>query len=213
MSRIVVFPVDCSDGLRDALALSGQPVEFATEPDLEKPEIVSGWDLLIIELGDHPLRRLRILRGVAEDTGVPVLVAALSEHLAALEGEKQVADFVVAPFDPLEVGVRVRQLAASAPEGDIITFRDLTLNTATYQATIGDGPVDLTYMEYELLRFLLSNQGRVWSREQLLSKVWGYEYFGGARTVDVHVRRLRAKIGEERAAWITTIRSVGYRFG
>lgn len=213
MSRIVVHPVDCSEELRDALALSGQTVEFAGEPDLEKPETVSGWDLLIMELGDHPLRRLRLLRAVSDDTGVPVLVAALSEHLAALEGEKQIDDFVVAPFDPLEVGVRIRQLATTAPEGDVINFRDLTLNTATYQATIADAPVDLTYMEYELLRFLLTNQGRVWSREQLLSKVWGYEYFGGARTVDVHVRRLRAKIGEERANWITTIRSVGYRFG
>ena len=74
-------------------------------------------------------------------------------------------------------------------------------------------PVDLTYMEYELLRYFIGNPGRVWSREQLLSKVWGYDYFGGARTVDVHVRRLRSKLGEERASWITTVRSVGYRFG
>jgi DNA-binding response OmpR family regulator len=68
-------------------------------------------------------------------------------------------------------------------------------------------------MEYELLRFLVENPVRVWSREQLLSKVWGYEYYGGARTVDVHIRRLRSKLGEERASWITTVRSVGYRFG
>jgi DNA-binding response OmpR family regulator len=68
-------------------------------------------------------------------------------------------------------------------------------------------------MEYELLRFFVENRGRVWTREQLLSKVWGYDYYGGARTVDVHVRRLRAKVGEERAEWITTVRSVGYRFG
>ena len=73
--------------------------------------------------------------------------------------------------------------------------------------------MDLTFMEYELLRFLVGNQVRVWSRAQILSKVWGYDYYGGARTVDVHVRRLRAKLGEERASWITTVRSVGYRFG
>ncbi|NNC41206.1 MAG: winged helix-turn-helix domain-containing protein [Acidimicrobiia bacterium] len=73
--------------------------------------------------------------------------------------------------------------------------------------------MDLTYMEYELLRYFIEHQGRVWSREQLLAKVWGYDYFGGARTVDVHVRRLRAKLGGERASWITTVRSVGYRFG
>ena len=68
-------------------------------------------------------------------------------------------------------------------------------------------------MEYELLRYFIEHQGRVWSREQLLQNVWGYDYFGGARTVDVHVRRLRAKLGGERASWITTVRSVGYRFG
>jgi DNA-binding response OmpR family regulator len=95
----------------------------------------------------------------------------------------------------------------------LVTFKDLELNTLNYQATLAGNPIDLTFMEYELLRFLVENPIRVWSREQLLSKVWGYEYYGGARTVDVHIRRLRSKLGEERASWITTVRSVGYRFG
>jgi DNA-binding response OmpR family regulator len=94
-----------------------------------------------------------------------------------------------------------------------VRFKDLELDLATYQAKVGDRSLDLTYMEYELLSFFVRHPGRVWSREQLLSRVWGYDYFGGARTVDVHVRRLRAKLGEERAGWITTVRSVGYRFG
>jgi DNA-binding response OmpR family regulator len=95
----------------------------------------------------------------------------------------------------------------------VVLFKDLELNLATYQARLGGSPIDLTYMEYELLRFFVAHSGRVWSREQLLSRVWGYDYFGGARTVDVHVRRLRSKLGEKRASWITTVRSVGYRFG
>jgi DNA-binding response OmpR family regulator len=74
-------------------------------------------------------------------------------------------------------------------------------------------PLDLTYMEYELLKFFVTHPGKVFTREQLLSRVWGYEYYGGARTVDVHVRRLRAKLGEEHANLIQTVRSVGYRFG
>jgi DNA-binding response OmpR family regulator len=78
---------------------------------------------------------------------------------------------------------------------------------------MGDRPLDLTYMEYELLRFFATHPGKVFTREQLLSRVWGYEYYGGARTVDVHVRRLRAKLGEEHAGLIQTVRSVGYRFG
>ncbi len=78
---------------------------------------------------------------------------------------------------------------------------------------MGSRPLDLTYMEYELLRFFATHSGKVFTREQLLSRVWGYEYYGGARTVDVHVRRLRAKLGEEHAGLIQTVRSVGYRFG
>ena len=87
------------------------------------------------------------------------------------------------------------------------------MNLETYQATIAGRVMDLTYMEYELLRFLATNPHRVFTRETLLSRVWGYEYYGGARTVDVHVRRLRAKLGEEHAHLIQTVRSVGYKFG
>lgn len=93
------------------------------------------------------------------------------------------------------------------------TFRDLELNTAKYQATVDGDTRDLTFMEYELLRFFVEHRNRVWSREQILAKVWDYDYFGGSRTVGVHVRRLRARLGEERAPWITAVRSVGYRFG
>src|SRR5690606_19284983 len=96
---------------------------------------------------------------------------------------------------------------------ELVEYGDLVLNLETYQAVVAGRPLDLTYMEYELLTFLASNPGKVFTRETLLSRVWGYEYYGGARTVDVHVRRLRAKLGEEHAGLISTVRSVGYRFG
>jgi DNA-binding response OmpR family regulator len=130
-----------------------------------------------------------------------------------MESTAGVSDFVTAPFDPLEVRLRVQRLTAEASNDHVVVFKDLELNTLNYQATLASSPIDLTFMEYELLRFLVQNPVRVWSREQLLSKVWGYDYYGGARTVDVHIRRLRSKLGEERASWITTVRSVGYRFG
>jgi DNA-binding response OmpR family regulator len=95
---------------------------------------------------------------------------------------------------------------------EIVRVGSLELNLATYQVTIDAEPVDFTYMEYELLKFLVTHPGRVFTRESLLSRVWGYDYFGGARTVDVHVRRVRAKLGLEHAARIKTVRSVGYRF-
>ena len=96
---------------------------------------------------------------------------------------------------------------------ELVEYGDLVLNLETYQAAIAKRPLDLTYMEYELLKFLAQHPGKVFTRETLLSRVWGYEYYGGARTVDVHIRRLRAKLGEEHANLIATVRSVGYRFG
>ena len=110
-----------------------------------------------------------------------------------------------------EVGARVHALVGDG-DSEILEFKDLSINLKTYEAKTGDVLLDLTFMEYELLKFFVVNQENVWSREQLLEKVWGYDYFGGARTVDVHVRRLRAKLGDKRNDWIKTVHSVGYKF-
>ena len=110
-----------------------------------------------------------------------------------------------------EVSARVHALVGDG-ESEMLEFKDLTINLKTYEAKAGEVLLDLTFMEYELLKFFIVNQDNVWSREQLLEKVWGYDYFGGARTVDVHVRRLRAKLGENRNDWIKTVHSVGYKF-
>ena len=110
-----------------------------------------------------------------------------------------------------EVSARVHALVGDG-ESEILEFKDLTINLKTYEAKTGDVLLDLTFMEYELLKFFVENQENVWSREDLLEKVWGYDYFGGARTVDVHVRRLRAKLGDIRNDWIKTVHSVGYKF-
>jgi len=110
-----------------------------------------------------------------------------------------------------EVGARVHALVGDS-DSEILEFKDLSINLKTYEAKAGDVLLDLTFMEYELLKFFVVNRENVWSREQLLEKVWGYDYFGGARTVDVHVRRLRAKLGDQRNDWIKTVHSVGYKF-
>ncbi|HEX2154670.1 MAG TPA: response regulator transcription factor [Acidimicrobiia bacterium] len=208
--QVAVFPAECSEGLTSALALAG--ADLASIEDLVTAELGDA-ALLVLELGDEPMRRLRHLERVVEEVGLPVLVVADPSSLPLIERAKGVTDFVLEPLDPVELGVRVRRQAQTATTDEILRFKDLELNPLTYQATLDGRALDLTYMEYELLRFLVENQRRVWSRQQLLSKVWGYDYYGGARTVDVHVRRVRAKLGEERASWITTVRSVGYRFG
>ena len=111
-------------------------------------------------------------------------------------------DFCLSPFHPKELEARLRHLFWRTGRGarpEIVEYGDLMLNLETYQAALSNKPLDLTYMEYELLKFFATHPGKVFTREQLLSRVWGYEYYGGARTVDVHVRRLRAKLGEEHA--------------
>ena len=110
-----------------------------------------------------------------------------------------------------EVGARIHALVGDS-QSEILEFKDLLINLKTYDAKAGSTLLDLTFMEYELLKFFVENQDNVWSREQLLEKVWGYDYFGGARTVDVHGRRLRAKLGDQRKDWIKTVHSVGYKF-
>ena len=117
---------------------------------------------------------------------------------------------------PASLEARLKHLfrrAGHTDRAEAIEYGPLGMNLETYQAAIDGRPLDLTYMEYELLKFLASHPGTVFTRETLLSRVWGYDYYGGARTVDVHVRRLRSKLGEENAGLIHTVRSVGYSFG
>ncbi len=214
---VAVYPALPSTALTASLLDAGfRPVPVADAADVEERQPLEGWGAVVVELGADAVRGLAVARRVRESLGVGVLVVADRTETARLAEEPGVGDFLLTPIDVPELAVRLLRLGASAddtPPDEVVRFKDLELNLATYQSTVGGQPCDLTYMEYELLRFFVTNTGRAWSREQILSKVWGYDYFGGSRTVDVHVRRLRAKLGEERASWITTVRSVGYRFG
>lgn len=210
---VALFPPDCSEAVAAALAIAGQTPKVVESIDPLDTGPAGDWSVLVVELGDQPMRRLRQVGELVEETGLPVIVVAEAAQFALVEQATGVADFIVSPPDPAEMGTRLRRLMTVTGEDEVLLHHDLLLNPLTYQASLDGDPLDLTYMEYELLRFFVENKGRVWTREQLLSKVWGYDYFGGARTVDVHVRRLRAKLGEERAGWIVTVRSVGYRFG
>lgn len=178
------------------------------------------WSGVIVSADESPKEAFNVaatLRNGGLGIGPLLLLVRGTQLVDLREMSDTFDDFCVTPFHPSELEARVRHLLGRSPgvelETEVIHYEGLTVNIATYQASIDDRPLDLTYMEYELLRFLASSPGRVFSRESLLSQVWGYDYFGGARTVDVHIRRLRAKLGEEHAALIHTVRSVGYRFG
>jgi len=213
---VAFHPEQPSAPLVEALLAAGyRPVPVADAAAVADQEPEAGWAALVVEVGEDPAAALALARRVRRDGSAPVLVVATRAQTGALPPEA-CDDFLLSPIDPAELALRLqrlRGLATDEPPPEVMRFKDLELNLATYQARLAGTPLDLTYMEYELLRFFTGHPARVWSREQLLSRVWGYDYFGGARTVDVHVRRLRAKLGETRASWITTVRSVGYRFG
>jgi DNA-binding response OmpR family regulator len=147
--------------------------------------------------------------------GTPLIVVAGSEQLAAFDPIRDVDEFVIEGCPPEELVARVRRILWKRERVDarnILRCGDLVMDLAGYTVHLAGKPVSLTYKEYELLRFLATNRDRVFSRETLLSKVWGYDFYGGARTVDVHIRRLRSKIEDRNRTFIETVRNVGYRF-
>lgn len=214
---LAIYPESPSPALTGAALGAGfQPVPVSDVADASRKEPSGGWTAALVELGDSPDLAITVAGKLKEELGIAVLVVVDRTLTSDLDDAQGFDDFILTPIDQVELRIRLQRLGAVEAvdvSDPVLRFHDLELNTATYQATIAGAPKDLTYMEYELLRFLVENPNRVWSREQILSKVWGYDYFGGSRTVDVHIRRLRAKLGEERASWITTVRSVGYRFG
>lgn len=144
---------------------------------------------------------------------VPVLLALRETALPVVDASWGITDFLMPGTSLAEVDARIR-LAVSTHQPaapNALSHSGVSIDESSYQANVGGRALDLTFKEFELLRFLVANPGRVYSREQLLAEVWGYDYFGGTRTVDVHVRRLRAKLGDHESV-IGTVRNVGYRF-
>ncbi|HEX8770997.1 MAG TPA: response regulator transcription factor [Acidimicrobiales bacterium] len=220
MEPLFVFPDPPPPGLTQALDRSGYPFRMVTSGEhAARLEPDDGWAGGIVCADEQPDEAFAVCRAVRKrDIPLaPLLLLVSSPQLDDLElREDLFDDFCVTPFQTRELEARLQHLFWRTGRGtrpELIEYDDLVLNLETYQAAIGGRPLDLTYMEYELLKFLATHPGKVFTRETLLSRVWGYEYYGGARTVDVHIRRLRAKLSEEHAQLIQTVRSVGYRFG
>jgi DNA-binding response OmpR family regulator len=156
-----------------------------------------------------------LLDNIRDTATTPTIALIEESHLSCCELPQGIDDFVVLPATAGELAARIRQLLrrhAYVEGDDKLCCGDLVINLASREVFLAGRPVTLAYKEYELLRFLLSNRDTVFTREALLSKVWGYDFYGGSRTVDVHIRRLRSKIESPRHAFIETIRNVGYRF-
>jgi DNA-binding response OmpR family regulator len=220
MEIVAVFPDPAPPELARTLDLSGYRWKaIGSAADATRHEPPEGWAGAVVVADSDPESAWAFCRALRkrEPAVEPLIVLVSGAQLADLELRDELFDdFCLTPFHPRELEARLKHLfwrGGTSSKPELVDYGPLTLNLETYQASIGSTPLDLTYMEYELLKFLAQNPGRVFTREILLSRVWGYEYFGGARTVDVHIRRLRAKMGEEHANLIQTVRSVGYRFG
>jgi DNA-binding response OmpR family regulator len=177
-------------------------------------------DAVLVD-GRQDLAQVRALTRLIRTTGtdVPVILILTEGGLAVVTADWGVDDVVLSSVSPAEFEARLRlaigRLQASTeddPDAHVIRSGGVTVDEATYTAKLKGRPLDLTYKEFELLKHLAQHPGRVFTRQQLLQEVWGYDYFGGTRTVDVHVRRLRAKLGSEHETLIGTVRNVGYRF-
>lgn len=175
-------------------------------------------DLVIVDLVADGLGALRLCRELRSDVRfirMPILAVATPALLSGLKPESGFDDVLVEPFTPEEVEVRVRLVQfrlQSVGSDDTVAVGPLKLDLAAYKAYVEDEPMELTHLEFELLKFLATHRGVAYTREMLLSLVWGEDYYGGTRTVDVHVRRLRAKLGARHEDLIQTVRGVGYRF-
>ena len=178
-------------------------------------------DLVLVD-GRQELAQARDLCRLIRTTGsdVPVLLVVTEGGLSVVTADWGMDDVVLHTCGPAELEARIKlaigrllaQREADDPESHVIRTGEVVVDDATYTAKLGGRALDLTFKEFELLKFLAQHPGRVFSRQQLLQEVWGYDYFGGTRTVDVHVRRLRAKLGPENETLIGTVRNVGYRF-
>ncbi|GAA1915715.1 two-component system response regulator GlnR [Nocardioides lentus] len=178
-------------------------------------------DLILVD-GRTELASARDLCRLIRTTGseVPVLLVVTEGGLSVVAADWAMDDVVLHTCGPAELEARIRLAAdrlaaareADDPEAHVIRTGEVLVDDATYTAKVSGRSLDLTFKEFELLKFLAQHPGRVFSRQQLLQEVWGYDYFGGTRTVDVHVRRLRAKLGPENETLIGTVRNVGYRF-
>jgi DNA-binding response OmpR family regulator len=210
--------VDASEELAPlagALAAAGFAVAQAPLEQLDAA-VAHPAALLFCLLGRPDTAAIRsYMRAPERPHDVAALAVIRSDQAATFDYQLGFDDFIVYPALAEEIVTRIRRavwLRSGLESDQTLRAGDLHLDVANYKVYIESRPVDLTYKEYELLKFLAANRDKVFTREALLNRVWGYDFYGGARTVDVHIRRLRSKIEDAHHTFIETVRNVGYRF-
>ena len=181
------------------------------EAEMVRPE----FDAIILEAAANLEETRRLLESPQRPAKAALLLVAKADQLPAIDPAWPLDDFLILPGPSDEISARLRRAIwkrTGMDTANTLRVDQLVVDLANYKVFVADQPVTLTFKEFELLRFLMTNRGKVFTREALLNRVWGYEYFGGARTVDVHIRRLRSKIETGSTVYVETVRNVGYRF-
>lgn len=215
--RSVVFIGDGGSMAPYAHALEAHGFAVSFRAPFADESLPGGVAVAVVDLvstGEDPVVQ-SLLTSTGTPDAIPVIAIATAQQVDAFEPVRDLEDFVRAGSPPEDLVARVRRVVWRRDRVDarnMLVAGDLVMDLANYTVQVGGRTVELTYKEYELLRYLATNRERVFSRETLLSNVWGYDFYGGARTVDVHVRRLRSKIEDRHRTFIDTVRNVGYRF-
>lgn len=216
MIRLLWLSSQRSDPEESFPPLSGkrpapEPITFAdATPDLLSRRLA---DLVMVDGRNHPEEAAGVIRKLRGESEAPFVVVLNDDSLAAFDWSCGASDFLTDRCTVAELDARLRRVVtpAQTESSDVIKRGEISINRERFEVRVRGETLDLTFKEFELIAYLAQRPGRVCSRSALLSEVWGYDFFGGTRTVDVHVRRLRAKLGHE-AHMIETVRNVGYRF-
>ncbi|MGQ9524410.1 MAG: winged helix-turn-helix domain-containing protein [Armatimonadota bacterium] len=222
MHRVLIVSGDIRSAsrLRTGVESAGHHVTiaFASQKDVARALEERLPDLILVDATtiDEELSELqRWLKPRSRSKEIASVVLLDESGLSAWDTASGWSDFVLLPIRPAELRARMRRALGALDKdksSDVIRVDGLEIDVRNYTVTVGGEPVELTYKEYQLLRFLASHPGRVFTRDELLNEVWGYDYYGGTRTVDVHIRRIRSKLGSPYDSLIQTVHNVGYRF-
>lgn len=174
-----------------------------------------GVSLLDIDQATTGSEGWELAQKMRQHMNIPLIALMSREKLNTLDSSNSVDDFVVKPWEATEIAARIKRILiqkAGIGGEDVIRCGDLVIDSGKCEVLLGSRSIVLTFKEYQLLKFLAANKGKAFTREALLNKVWGWDYYGGDRTVDVHIRRLRSKIEDMDHSFVETIRNIGYRF-
>jgi len=211
----LIFGTEAGSVLERDLESLGLSVQAAPIAKAESVFASGEVDAFVVEAPAVSEEAHRVIEAAARQAKIPLVLVLRADQIKTIDPSWAIDDFVVLPVAAEELILRLRRSIwrrRGIDAGATVHVGDLLVDLSNYKVFVAEQPVTLTFKEFELLRFLMTNRGKVFTREALLNRVWGYEYYGGARTVDVHIRRLRSKIEAGSTVYIETVRNVGYRF-